>query len=649
MTVTEAPVVARSVYLRMVIRVGLLGALAYVFAASIGMVETFSTKNVIDPILSLGYTVLIAIALWTGYRAARIVSREREIGLGERVLYGAIAGLTAGLAASVYLVWINNFVVREIFSNISPTLIELLNLEGGLGTGIALAVGGGVIGGALGAALTGLSPLMRRALVGSLLWVMIVGFLEIIISQVLRELHLGFIVGLAIPTVAALVLSRVLRRGVLLALSMVASVALGVYAAISLESVSLSMEFVSDFLYESQVGGRPLTIAAAIVVFVLAFAITVLTERPRKEFRARMTAMEPEERQRWLFGAVVIFVGLGVFLPMLLGSVVNELLATTGLFLLMGLGLNIVIGYAGLLDLGYVAFFAVGAYTTAILTSPLSNVSFDWGFIATPLNFWEALPFVVIAAAIAGILVGTPVIRMRGDYLAIVTLGFGEIARILFLSDWLSGTTGGAQGISRVPSIPLGFTEIKGTDQQMIFYAVFFFVLIAAYISWRLQDSRIGRSWMAMREDEQVAETMGVNIVRAKLQAFVIGAIIASFSGALFAVKFGTIFPASFSLIVSITVLVLIIVGGMGNIPGVAVGALVMIGVLGGRNSPGLLREFEGFKLLIYGALLILMMLKRPEGLLPSRRRARELHQDEALQDVWLRGQASGENDKDDS
>jgi len=126
----------------------------------------------------------------------------------------------------------------------------------------------------------------------------------------------------------------------------------------------------------------------------------------------------------------------------------------------------------------------------------------------------------------------------------------------------------------------------------------------------------------------------------------VIGAIIASFSGALFAVKFGTIFPASFSLIVSITVLVLIIVGGMGNIPGVAVGALVMIGVLGGRNSPGLLREFEGFKLLIYGALLIFMMLNRPEGLLPSRRRARELHQDEALQDAWLRAEAAGEHDK---
>ncbi|MEX0825289.1 MAG: hypothetical protein WD184_00805 [Acidimicrobiia bacterium] len=645
MAVSEAPPVDR----RKVLRAGLLGGLGFVFVSTIGMVETFSTKNVIDPILSLGYTVLMSIAVWTGYRGAKAAAVDREARAAERILSGAAAGLVGGLVGAIYVVWINTFVVREVLSNISPRLIELLNFGGGMGSGITLAIVGGLVGGAVGALLSLASPLMRRALIGAFLWVLIVGFLEVVISQILRELHLGFIVGLAIPSVAALVLGRFLQRGPALVFGLLAAVALGIYSAINLESVGLSMTFLIDFLYESRVGGRALTTPAAAVIFVLAFVLVVVTERPRKRARARIAAMDPEERQRWLFGGVAVFLGLGIFLPMLLGSVVNELLATTGIFLLMGLGLNIVIGYAGLLDLGYVAFFAVGAYTTAILTSPLSKVSFDWGFIATPLNFWEAMPFVIVAAAIAGIIVGTPVIRMRGDYLAIVTLGFGEIARILFLSDWLSGTTGGAQGISRIPSIPLGFTEIKGTDQQMIFYAVFFFVLIAAYISWRLQDSRIGRSWMAMREDEQVAETMGVNIVRAKLQAFVIGAIIASFSGAVFAVKFGTIFPASFSLIVSITVLVVIIVGGMGNIPGVAVGALVMIGVLGGRNSPGLLREFEGFKLLIYGALLILMMLKRPEGLLPSRRRARELHQDEALQDVWLRAAAAGEHDEDGS
>ncbi|MDH3425950.1 MAG: branched-chain amino acid ABC transporter permease [Acidimicrobiia bacterium] len=380
----------------------------------------------------------------------------------------------------------------------------------------------------------------------------------------------------------------------------------------------------------------------------------------------------------------------------MLGSFTNEILATVGLFLLMGLGLNIVIGLAGLLDLGYVAFFAVGAYAVAVLTSP-SSPKFDatWPFIL-------AIPAVILAAAFAGVMVGTPVIRMRGDYLAIVTLGFGEIARILFISDWLKPTFGGAQGILSIPSLAVwrwvisltllvaavmvarfswqrlirpgiepapsprlraaaagvaaliavgsvvaatkigidGTFIVQGTQPKLVFYAVFFFAIIAAFISWRLQDSRVGRAWMAMREDEQVAEAMGINTTTAKLMAFITGAILASFGGALFAAKIGSVFPNSFALIVSIIVLVLIIVGGMGNIPGVAVGALVLVGILGGPTQPGLLREFEGFKLLIYGALLIYMMLKRPEGLLPSSRRAQELHQEEVMQDAWLKGEA---------
>jgi branched-chain amino acid transport system permease protein len=374
-----------------------------------------------------------------------------------------------------------------------------------------------------------------------------------------------------------------------------------------------------------------------------------------------------------------------------LGGFVNEIFATVGLFLLMGLGLNVVVGLAGLLDLGYVAFFAVGAYTTAILMSPESPRSTpEW-------HFWIVILIVVVGAIVAGIMVGTPVIRMRGDYLAIVTLGFGEITRIMFLSDWTKPITGGAQGIINVPSIVGligyavwwglrrwaalsdadssadqvtnyqwrlgGFTvaivgavfalwffakddgpiEILGTNTQAILYLVLLFAILAAYISWRIQDSRIGRAWMAMREDEQVAEAMGINIVSTKLLAFITGAILASFGGALFAVKIGSIFPNSFALLVSIIVLVLIIVGGMGNIPGVAVGAVMLVGILGGPTQPGLLREFESYKLLLYGALLVWMMLKRPEGLLPSIRRTRELHQDEFLQDAWLRKQLDEE------
>src|SRR5690606_27854922 len=275
---------------------------------------------------------------------------------------------------------------------------------------------------------------------------------------------------------------------------------------------------------------------------------------------------------------------------------------------------------------------AVGAYTTAVLTSPLSP------FFNPELSWWMAFPVVLIAAAIAGLLVGTPVLRMRGDYLAIVTLGFGEIVRLVLLSDWLSPYFGGAQGIRRIPGIPLPGEGnfINATTPDLFIYAILFFVAVSAYISWRLQDSRVGRAWAAMREDEDVAEAVGVDTVRAKLLAFVTGAVLASFAGALFSAKVGSVFTNSFEIIVSIIILVIVIVGGMGNIAGVAVGALLLIGVLGGPNQPGLLQEFGEFKLLIYGALLVFMMLNKPEGLIPSARRAQELHQEEFLQDAWL-------------
>ncbi len=179
-----------------------------------------------------------------------------------------------------------------------------------------------------------------------------------------------------------------------------------------------------------------------------------------------------------------------------------------------------------------------------------------------------------------------------------------------------------------IPDIDIGPFTID--DSMSFFYPIYAFVILFAYLSYALQDSRVGRAWMAMREDESVAEAMGVNIVAAKLWAFVIGAIFAGIGGALFAHKIGSVFPESFAILVSITVLVLIIVGGMGSVPGVTVGALTLIAL------PELLREFAEFKFLFYGTLLIFMMLNRPEGFIPSRRRARELHLDEVEQDAWL-------------
>ncbi len=300
-----------------------------------------------------------------------------------------------------------------------------------------------------------------------------------------------------------------------------------------------------------------------------------------------------------------------LYLPYFVGSYLSDVLVTVGLFTLMGLGLNIVVGFAGLLDLGYVAFFAIGAYTTAVLTSQSALGVAHW-------PFWAALPVAVLAAMLAGVLLGLPVLRLRGDYLAIVTLGFGEIIRLLATSDWLKPFIGGAQGILQIPGpVLFGFRFAK---PQHYYYLVLLSVGIAWFVAVRLRDSRLGRAWMAMREDEDVAEAMGIDLVSTKLLAFAFGASFSGVAGAIFAAKVGSIFPHSFHLLISINVLSLIIVGGIGSLPGVVVGALLLVGL------PELLREFAEYRLLVYGFALIAMMLLKPEGFWPEPIRQRELH-----------------------
>ncbi|HLB76271.1 MAG TPA: branched-chain amino acid ABC transporter permease, partial [Candidatus Dormibacteraeota bacterium] len=319
-------------------------------------------------------------------------------------------------------------------------------------------------------------------------------------------------------------------------------------------------------------------------------------------------------------------------LPPLLGSSLSQVLGTVGIYLLMGLGLNIVVGYAGLLDLGYVAFFAVGAYFTALFTG--ASLVTSLGEQVPPafvlhLNFYVAIPLVILVAAFTGLLIGAPVLRLRGDYLAIVTLGFGEIARILITSDWLQHFVGGAQGLQHVTDAHIAGISFR--NPQPFFYLVLAFCALAVYVSWRLAGSRVGRAWNAMREDEQVAEVMGISTIKYKLLAFAIGASVGCVSGALFAVQIGSLTPTSFNVLVSITALSIIILGGMGSIPGVVLGALVLIGL------PGLLTEFEEFRLLIYGAVLVAIMILRPQGLIPNIRRMRELHEEEVEQDAWAK------------
>jgi|ERR1035437_2774509 ABC-type branched-subunit amino acid transport system permease subunit len=311
--------------------------------------------------------------------------------------------------------------------------------------------------------------------------------------------------------------------------------------------------------------------------------------------------------------------------------------ASAGIFVLLALGLNVVVGLAGLLDLGYAAFFAIGAYSYAYGASPFSGVH---------LPFWPLLLVGALVAAVFGLLLGAPTLRLRGDYLAIVTLGFGEIVPVVFRN--ANTYTNGINGIGGLyrPALPV-YGTFLGLDPVPYYITVVALVTGAMILLYRLQDSRLGRAWMAIREDELAAASMGINTVTTKLLAFAIGASTAGLAGVFYASKVTIISPDSFLFAVSFTILAMVVLGGMGNVWGVAAGAFVvyeiqsellkqMNGFVANLNLPAVNLGFMTFDLskvdflqyqfLLYGLALVGMMLLRPEGLFPSRRRQAELH-----------------------
>jgi branched-chain amino acid transport system permease protein len=309
------------------------------------------------------------------------------------------------------------------------------------------------------------------------------------------------------------------------------------------------------------------------------------------------------------------------------------------LYILLALGLNIVVGYAGLLDLGYVAFYAVGAYMFALLASPHLMESFEVVNAMFPkglhVPFWAVIPLGAGLAAIAGILLGTPVLRLRGDYLAIVTLGFGEIIRVFLNNlDAPVNVTNGPKGISGIDSLRLfGFNlgrpfEIFGFELASVtlyYYFFLFLVVCSVIVCFRLERSRIGRAWMAMREDEIAAKAMGINTRNMKLLAFGMGATFGGVSGVMFAAFQGFVSPESFSLQESILIVAMVVLGGIGHIPGVILGAFVLAalpevlryvadplqGLTGGRLDASILRQ------LMIALAMIIIMLVRPRGMWP--------------------------------
>ncbi len=303
---------------------------------------------------------------------------------------------------------------------------------------------------------------------------------------------------------------------------------------------------------------------------------------------------DPRLRLAVLLAALALMAAV----PFLLGQYAVVILTNALLYVVLCLGLNVVVGYAGLLDLGYAAFFAVGAYTVGIVTQVLG------------LGFWLAIPVAVAMATLAGVVIGGPTLRLRSDYLAIVTLGFGEIVR--FSARNLE-ITGGASGISGIEQPWLLGWHIDGpTDFYYVFLAL---AVIGVVASVRLSSSRLGRAWLYVRHDEDAAEAMGIDRVRVKLAAYVIGAIYGAIAGAFFAVNLGAISPESFSFQQSVLILMAVILGGMGKVPGVILGAFVI--VLG----PELLRDLGELRLLVFAVALLVIILFRPSGIWPSRGR----------------------------
>ncbi|MDX1520910.1 MAG: hypothetical protein R3264_04745 [Anaerolineae bacterium] len=554
---------------------GLISGIVIIYLSLVGMVETFHDRDVIFEYLSLGRALLVIVGIGMGYM---IASRATNGTFGQVLMGSVVGGLISVVLVGLLVILSSAVDMREMFVNASPALNEILTfaeeleltLPQNLATGLLALAAYLIAFHIFGGLIFMLPQLLERFVVIGLGAVLIIGMLQELLEVIINRYK--------------------------------------------------SLTWLSDFLFAD--GLKPV---AALVVFVVFGGALALWAAQGEKVRQGMAGL-PSTQQRalnWVFISALIIIL--IFLPQLVGPYISQILVLVGLFILMGLGLNIEIGLAGLLDLGFVGFYAIGAYMVALATST-SEIGLGGGESFT--NFWVVIPLAVIVSALSGVFLGIPVLRMRGDYLAIVTLGLAEIIRILVLSDFLRPVLGGAQGILNIPKPVIAGIDFTVKDPGHFYYLIVLGCVIIAFIAYRLQQARIGRNWMALREDEDVAEAMGINLIISKLLAFGIGAAFAGLAGAIFAAQVGSIFPHSFQLLISINVVSLVIIGGVGSIPGVVLGALVLVGL------PELLREFAEFRLLIYGALLIVMMLVRPEGLWPSEVTRRELSDEDALDPI---------------
>jgi branched-chain amino acid transport system permease protein len=531
------------------------GAVA-IYLCVVGIVPVFGARPLVKDVVTLGEASLLLTGLVAGF----LGMRRAPAGAVAGIIAGALAGLIAGAFLSGLVLLDAAVGLRSFLPNASPQLFDILTFGSDpVVSGFWIPALAGLVLGVLGAVL-GTLPRLLRGLI------------------VINAAVLGLI-GLFAGLLRTPMLSGPLAEQ---ARSLFASEGLTTNGAI-----------------------------LAIVVTTTAYLVWVLGRVPQRVRRM------PERQQRAAAIPLGLFIVLfALWLPLGMGSLWVMPIATIAIYILMGLGLNITLGLAGLLDLGFVAFYAVGAYTVALLTS-------TGPFGLAELSFWFAVPFAILAAMAFGVFLGLPILGIRGDYLAIATLGFGEIVAILARSDVLKPWLGGPQGIQNIPQ-PVAVTPGIPERAVQLYYVALACAVVVAFVAWRLRGSRLGRAWLAIREDEDVAEALGVNLVQTKTLAYMLGAAFAGLGGAIFAGLLGTVFPSSINLYVSINVAAIVVVGGMGSIPGVVVGAIVLIGL------PELFREFSEYRFLFYGIVLMFMMRFRPEGLWPSRIGRREMHGGEA-------------------
>ncbi|MFT5193627.1 MAG: branched-chain amino acid transport system permease protein [Cellvibrionaceae bacterium] len=565
--------------------IGSLTGLSIFYLSMVGMVAAFNEREIIYELyefgnvqlLTLGQILVLIPSMIGGYFIAKQVSAEQ--GKGAAVLSGLIIGVLSAIPM-VLLIFVGTVFpnARDMFVSISAELMEVLTLgysttEQAFTGGLILAVIM-TVSSVIGAGVFVLPTLLRKSIITATAWVLGVGMMSELLNQILNTF-----------------------RG---------------YEWVEKDTIKLILK------------SGTVKPGFAAIIFVVAFLWPLVSPYIRRPVSAKYQTSTPTAKTAVNYIGYAFLVLLLLSLPWIVGRFLSDVLVTISLYVLMGLGLNIAVGMAGLLDLGYLTNFAVGAYVTGILvsTGPQGIAAATGGQIAF-FNLWWLIPIALLSAMLTGFVFALPVLRMRGDYLAIATLGFGEIIAKLALSDALKPYIGGAQGILFIPKPT--FFGIELNDPERLYYVGLAACLFMLYVTTRLFNSRTGRQWGAIREDEDVAAAMGIDTTRTKVIAFTLSAAAGGLAGAIFATKVGTVFPNSFTVIVSINVLSLIIVGGMGSIPGIVVGAAALVGL------PEILREFAEFRFLIYGALLVTMMLTKPEGLWPSEARKRELRGDDDI------------------